>query len=310
MSKLRVAYIPEHFSTPLFFAEQQGYYAGKNLAVEFVKVPEGSGRLINLLNNDEVDVAIGLTEAFIANIAKGNDMIKLLDNYVKSPLLWAVSTGANRTNITSLPDLSQHGKIGISRIGSGSYVMSFVLAHKLGMDKFNEFVICSNFSNLRDSVNHVASRVGAVGSAGPSDAFMWEYFTSKKYYDSGEIKQIGEIYTPWPSWVLAASTKSVQSKKSDISSFVAAVNQGIAYYNEHTDEAVEYIAANLDYSAEDAREWTKTVEFNESIGTVPLDWDVIVKRTTDLLKSAGVLSGHSDAEIEARLDANVFKSNI
>ena len=79
MPTLKVAYIPEHFSTPLFFAQQQGYYKAHDLSIEFVKVPEGSGRLINLLNSNEVDIAIGLTEAFIADIAKGNENIHVLD---------------------------------------------------------------------------------------------------------------------------------------------------------------------------------------------------------------------------------------
>lgn len=306
LTTLKVAYIPEHFSTPLFFAEKQGYYTEHGLAIEFVKVPEGSGRLINLLNQGEVDIAIGLTEAFIADIAKGNDKIKLLDTYVKSPLLWAVSTGINRDQITSLESLSQHGKIGISRIGSGSYVMSFVLAHKLGMDKFDEFAICSNFKNLRDSVNESPQREKDIET---SDAFMWEYFTSKKYYDSREIKQIGEIYTPWPSWVITASTKSVDAKGKQIGDFITAVNQGIAYFNNHIDEAVQYIDANLDYSAEDAREWTKTVQFNEQVGKQPLDWQKIVVNTKQVLQQAGVLTD-SDDVIDARLNQHAYKSNI
>lgn len=136
MPTLKVAYIPEHFSTPLFFAQQQGYYKAHDLSIEFVKVPEGSGRLINLLNSNEVDIAIGLTEAFIADIAKGNENIHVLDTYVKSPLLWAVSTGSNRDDVT---DAKQLKRIGVSRIGSGSYVMSFVLAHQLG------FLLLTNF---------------------------------------------------------------------------------------------------------------------------------------------------------------------
>ncbi|CCG24890.1 thiamine biosynthesis enzyme [Candida orthopsilosis Co 90-125] len=308
MSILKVAYIPEHFSTPLFFAQQQGYYAKYNLSIEFVKVPEGSGRLINLLNNEEVDLAIGLTEAFVADIAKGNDKIKLLDTYVQSPLLWAVSTGSNRNELKNVQDLAKFGKIGISRIGSGSYIMSFVLAHQLGFDKFNEFAVCSNFRNLRDSVNKKQPEGGST-SYEISDAFMWEYFTSKKYYDSGEIKQIGEIYTPWPSWVITASTKAVTTKQQDIHNFISSVNEGIEYFNQHIDEAVDYIASNLDYSAEDARQWTKTVQFNDKVGQNPLDWEKIVVKTTNVLKDAGVLQD-SDDVIGKRLDEHVHKTNI
>ncbi|EMG48139.1 hypothetical protein SBY92_002020 [Candida maltosa Xu316] len=299
MSTLKVAFIPEHFSTPLFFAEQQGYYKSRDLTIEFVKVPEGSGRLINLLNANEVDIAIGLTEAFVADIAKGNEKVHILDTYVKSPLLWAVSTGYNRDDIVDTTKLS---KIGVSRIGSGSYIMSFVLAHQLGVPSFSEFPILSNFKNLRDSVN---LKEGVEGS----DAFMWEYFTSKKYYDNKEIKKIDQIYTPWSSWVISSSSTALNEKSKQLKDFISAVNEGIQYYNTHVDEAVEYISTNLDYSAEDAREWTKTVEFNKDLGEVPLDWETIVVKTKDTLKLAGVLTDSDDVLLK-RLDANVQKTNL
>ncbi|RLV92367.1 hypothetical protein JA1_003249 [Spathaspora sp. JA1] len=306
MSVLKVAYIPEHFSTPLFFAQQKGYYESFGLTIEFVKVIEGSGRLINLLNSGEVDIAIGLTEAFVADLGKGNESYKLIDTYVSSPLLWAISTGFNRKELTKAEEL-QGGKIGISRIGSGSHIMSFVLAHSLKFTKeFSQFPILSNFKNLRDSVNEKFTEGDELKN---SDAFMWEYFTSKKYYDNHEIKQIGEIYTPWPSWVINANAKSLSVKETDIKNFLTAVNSGIEYFVNHIDEAVEYISTNLDYSAEDAREWTKTVKFNQGVGKVPLDWDSIVVKTSEILKFAGVLTDSNEV-VAKRLEQQVLKNNL
>ncbi|EGW33903.1 uncharacterized protein SPAPADRAFT_59279 [Spathaspora passalidarum NRRL Y-27907] len=306
MSVLKVAYIPEHFSTPLFFAQQQGFYQANGLSIEFVKVIEGSGRLINLLNAGEVDIAIGLTEAFVADLGKGNDKYKLIDTYVSSPLLWAISTGFNRDELTDAKQL-EGKKIGISRIGSGSQIMSFVLAHSLKFtQEFSEFPILSNFKNLRDSVNQKFADGDELKN---SDAFMWEYFTSKRYYDNHEIKQIGEIYTPWPSWVINANAESLASKKTEIKNFIAAVNQGIQYYQGHIDEAVEYISTNLDYSAEDAKEWTKTVKFNQNVGKAPLDWDSIVVKTSEILKLAGVLTDSNEV-VSKRLEQTILKNNL
>ncbi|KAK6203029.1 uncharacterized protein RJT21DRAFT_23981 [Scheffersomyces amazonensis] len=301
ITTLKVAYIPEHFSTPLFFAEQQGYYESQNLKIEFVKVLEGTGRLVKLLNDGEVDIAIGLTEGFIADLAKGNDSYKLIDTYVNSPLLWAVSTGSNRNELTKVDQLD--GKsIGVSRIGSGSYIMSFVLAHDLKFSKeFSNFPILSTFKNLRDSVNHKLEDKELN-----SDAFMWEYFTSKKYYDNGEIKQIGQIYTPWPSWVITANAKTLESKNEAIKAFVSSVNKGINYFNVNKDKAIEYIGENLDYSKEDAGEWIKTVNFNSKVGQDELNWEAVVGKTSEILKIAGVLTD-SDEVISSRLESTVLK---
>ena len=288
---LRVAYVPEHFSTPLFFAQQQNYYADAGIDVKFIPVIEGTGRLVRLLSDGEVDIAIGLTEGFIADVAKGNDAYKVVGTYVESPLCWAVSTGASRTEITSTKDVLGK-KIGVSRIGSGSYIMSFVLGleHNASKPFFSDFPVLSNFANLRQSVND-----------GTSDAFMWEYFTTKKYYDNKELKQIGEIYTPWPLWVITAR-RDVDSTQLGL--FVSSVARGIDYFNNHHDEAVTYIGSNLDYSEEDARKWLTTVRFNSGLGSQKLDWDRVVTKTALVLQTAGVLTDSSE-EINLRLRSGV-----
>lgn len=291
MTTLNVAYIPEHFSTPLFFAEKHGFY--NDIKINFVPVIEGTGRLINLLNSGEVDIAIGLTEGFVADIAKGNEEYKLIDTYVNSPLCWAISTGINRDEISSKSSLD--GKtIGVSRIGSGSYIMSFVLALQNPdfKSKF-EFKPLDNFKNLRAAVN-----------SGEADAFMWEYFTSKRYYDNKEIKQVGDIYTPWPSWVVTANKKLVLGKPELIKQFIKGVNQGIAHFQKNPEEAITWISENLDYTKEDAKEWLPTVEFNEKVGQAPIDWERVVIKTKDTLKLAGVLQDLDDV-IDQRLVAGI-----
>uniref|UniRef100_A0A060TBH9 ARAD1D31878p n=1 Tax=Blastobotrys adeninivorans TaxID=409370 RepID=A0A060TBH9_BLAAD len=282
---IKVGYVPEHFSTPLFFARDQGYYAKQSVEVVFPPFPSGTGHMIQALKAKEIDVAIGLTEAFVSGIGKGADHYKIVGTYVQSPLNWAISTGAKRDEIKSVDDIK--GKtIGISRLGSGSNVMPFVLAKQQGWTDQFEFEIQDNFKNLRDGVNH-------TGSVKPTDAFMWEVFTTKKYYDSGEIKQIGNIYTPWPSWVITASSTFLTSSEgaAALKGFFNAVNEGIAYFNSHHDEAVTHISTNLDYSAEDARAWLKTVQFVDNVAVV--DKGTIVDKTVEILQSADVLDDSS-----------------
>lgn len=304
MVTLRVAYIPEHFSTPLFLAQEQGFY-GDALNVEFVPVIEGSGRLIKLLNDKQVDIAIGLTEAFISDIAKGNETYKLIASYVSSPLCWAVSTGYNRSDINQLKDL-QSKSIGVSRIGSGSYIMSFVLGLQQGFTEpfFKDYQVLSNFKNLRDSVN---LKFLSDDELNNSDGFMWEHFTSKKYYDNNDIKKVGEIYTPWPSWVINCNSEVLNNHKPQVLQFLAGIRKGIEYFWQNQLEATNHIASNLDYSKEDAEEWIKTVKFNESLGQTPLDWESIVTNTAKVLQKAGVLT-ESDEVITQRLESGVLKS--
>ncbi len=163
--------------------------------------------------------------------------------------------------------------------------MGYVLADERGWaseqaSPFSETVVLNTFENLRRAVN-----------SGEADFFMWEHFTSKRYYDNGEIRRVGEIYTPWSSWKIVASTGLVgkEGGRLDprVDDLLDKLNRGIEHFNENKEEAVEYISTALDYSEEDAREWLKTVRFPER--TQGVDPKVVIS-TVGILCKAGVLS--------------------
>lgn len=143
---------------------------------------------------------------------------------------------------------------------------------------YSDFVILNTFENLRKAVN-----------SGEADFFMWEHFTSKRYYDSGEIRKVGEIYTPWSSWKIVASTKLVRDGQLDLRlhNLFEKLDKGIQYFNENNEEAVSYISTELDYSEEDAKEWLKTVRFPTRTQGVDLS---VVEKTVATLRKAGVLT--------------------
>lgn len=291
-SPLRIGFVPEHFSTPIHFAKK--HYG---LDAELIPFPSGTGHMITAIRSGEIDVAIGLTEGWIAGLGKVENLeeddggYRLVGTYVETPLCWAISTGIDRTEIQSVDSL-KGGKVGVSRIGSGSYVMSYVLADRRNWllptagtsaapesaaAPFSDFVALDTFEKLRKAVND-----------GTADFFMWEHFTSKKYYDSGEIRRVGEIYTPWSSWKIVASTKLLKDGAVDerVEDLFERLNKGIKHFNENQDEAVKYISTELDYSEEDARDWLKTVKFPEATQGVDLE---VVNTTVDILKKSGVL---------------------
>jgi len=160
--------------------------------------------------------------------------------------------------------------------------MGYVLADQKGWSSagspYSDSVVLQTFANLRAAVND-----------GTADFFMWEHFTSKRYYDNGEIRKLGDIYTPWPSWHIVATTKVLSSDtgKAKVRELFEKLDQGIEYFRGHHDEAVQYISTELDYSEEDAREWLKTVKFSDK--TEGLNPDV-VSSCMRVLWKAGVLT--------------------
>jgi hypothetical protein len=254
--------------------------------------------MVTALQSGDIDVGIGLTEGWIAALGKAQAVkqdakFRLVGTYVETPLCWAISTGARRDELTSENDLKGK-KVGVSRIGSGSHVMSFVLADQKGWlnTRSSEppFPVepLNTFASLRDGVNK-----------DDADFFMWEHFTSKRYYDNGEIKRIGEIYTPWPSWHIVAHNhlfnpanwpKDPQMSDpvvmGELTDLLEKLNKGVKHFEENQEEAVTYISTNLDYSEEDAREWLKTVRFAHDVRGVDKS---VVNKTVQILKKAGVL---------------------
>lgn len=267
--------------------------------------PSGTGHMVTALQSGEIDIGVGLTEGWIAALgkaqaAKADAGFRVVGTYVETPLCWAVSTGARRGELTSIQDL-QGKKVGVSRIGSGSYVMSFVLADQQGwLDTSSSgsppfpVEVLNTFANLRDGVNDSTA-----------DFFMWEHFTSKRYYDNGEIKRIGEIYTPWSSWKIvavndllhpaanwsSASNASKPALKHELEDVLQKINKGVKHFEENNEEAVQCISTKLDYSEDDAREWRKTVRFAHDVRGVDRE---TVNKTVGILQKAGVLGEQVD----------------
>lgn len=114
----------EHFSAPLHFACSK---FGLDENVELTSFPSGTGTMIEAFKAEKIDVGIGLTEAWVAGMAK-DFATRSSDNavpwqsyhidgtYVESPLRWALSTGAGREEIKTIQDLKGK-KVGVSRMG-------------------------------------------------------------------------------------------------------------------------------------------------------------------------------------------------
>ncbi|KAI9807197.1 MAG: hypothetical protein M1825_005915 [Sarcosagium campestre] len=331
----------EHFSTPLHFAQK--YFS---LDATLIPFPSGTGHMIEALKADELDLAIGLTEGWIAGL--GKDLLlqqknnnsdephlaySLVGTYVDSPLCtaplpiasalvydrqadrmtaetlttgWAISAGANSTDRLPSIDALRGTKVGVSRLGSGSHVMSAVLADQRGWSNaktekgpeagreaeagaFEAIVPLGAFAQLRDGVN-----------TDKADFFMWEHFTSKRFHDSGEIRRLGEVYTPWSSWKIVARRPFLldddnhdrRRGQKTLDAVFEALDSGVKYFETHLDEAVEYISSTLEYSPEDARQWLHTVRFSRGVRGVD---EKTVEGTLEVLRKAGVLDGDLSA---------------
>jgi len=289
---LRVGYVREHFSTPLL----QFQDADQDQTFTLVECPSGTGQLIARLTKDEIDVAIALTDPLISGIANGSTAYKLCGSYVSTPLNWAVITGKD-TKFQSISDL-KGTTIGISRLGSGSQTMAYVMALQQGWPTEDlKFQINNDIHGLINSVND-----------GSTSAFMWEWFTTKPWVDRGEARFIGSVPTPWPSWLIAAHPSPDRAPPDALRSFMTGLSGYIRAFDSAANRAgpnLEVIKAKFGYPEEDIEAWLKTVAYPQDCLVIPSQ---VITDTLSVLEKAGVVKAPAGGfEISNFVDTEVVK---
>ena len=249
MTTLRVGGVPEHFNLPIHLCIEEGLFAEKGIHVEWVEFPGGTGAMNSALRNDEIDVAIILTEGIIKDIANGNPS-KIIQNYVSSPLRWGIHVAA-KSDFHSIADLEDK-RPAISRYGSGSHVMAYVQANELGWDTSKiECVV----------VNNITTAIEAL-TEGEADYFMWEHFTTKPLVDKGIFRRVGDFPTPWSSFVIAASDKTIEKDQKSLELFLSVLNAKTKIFKtlEHIEHA---LSERYEQNLEDIKKWLSITSWSQ-----------------------------------------------
>jgi ABC-type nitrate/sulfonate/bicarbonate transport system substrate-binding protein len=245
--KLNIGGVPEHFNLAWHKAMESGAFAESGFDVEWHDVPGGTGAMCKSLRNGDLDLAIGLTEGIVSDIVQGNPS-KILQFYVNSPLHWGIFVHAN-SSIQSIADMPEK-KYAISRYKSGSHLMAYVNARN------NQFQLCS------DDFVVVGDIEGARKALKEDTAqlFLWEKFTTKPLVDAGEFRMIGECVTPWPCFVIAATSQFIDKNEYAITELLNIINLH-CWLLMNNAQAPELVAARYGIKSEDARQWFKELEY-------------------------------------------------
>jgi hypothetical protein len=90
MASLILAGVPEQVNIPINICIERGIFKKYGIDVTFRLVPEGTGAMLNLLEEGGADLALTVTDAFMVGKANGRK-VELLGTFVESPLVWAVA---------------------------------------------------------------------------------------------------------------------------------------------------------------------------------------------------------------------------
>lgn len=176
--------------------------------------------------------------------------------------------------------------------------MSFVLAQQQGWKADSLTTVpLGPFGDLRNGVTGQNEAQSSQAPNPTAEFFMWEHFTTKPFFHpttekpNPPLKKIGEIFTPWPSWMIVASTALFPNPEQDdrLQALFRALDQGIKDFERDTAQVVRLLGTGelgCNYNEEDATEWLKDVKF--TAGTRGVDSKVI-GGVVDVLKTAGVI---------------------
>lgn len=249
MKTVNIVGVPEHFNLPWHLCIENGEFEAENIDLQWKDIPEGTGKMCQMLREGETDIAVILTEGIVKDILAGNPS-KIVQIYVQSPLIWGIHVAA-KSDFQTVKDLESK-KVAISRIGSGSQLMAYVNAAEQGWEQDElQFEI----------INTIDGAVEALTN-GTADYFMWERFMTKPLVDKGIFRRVGDCPTPWPSFVIAVRDEFLKKNPKVIEKILEIINKTTQDFAQIPNIDIT-LAELFNQKVEDIQEWLKMTQWSQ-----------------------------------------------
>ena len=250
MKNFVIGGVPEHFNLAWYLTLKDKRYQKEDINLRWRDYHGGTGDMCKALRNKDIDLAVILTEGIIRDIIHGNNA-KIVQVFVKSPLLWGIHVDAN-SSYSTVKDL-KGSKAAISRFGSGSHLMAYINAENYQWDLKNDLHF-EVIDNLEGALNHLPK--------GKGDYFLWEKFTTKPYVDQGIFKSLGNCPTPWPCFVIAVRNDVLENDPESIKAILNIINKETAQFK-NLPEIDKYIANRYNQQLTDVQEWLSLTQWSQ-----------------------------------------------
>jgi sulfonate transport system substrate-binding protein len=178
-----------------------------------------------------------------------------------------VKTGGAIKKLADLKDC----KFAISRWGSGSELMTFLLAEReqwkwnAGREDATRFVVAGTFEKMIDAVVR-----------GDASAFIWNYSMTQPMCDGGSIVNCGEIYTPWPCFVTAVRDDVWARDRARVTAILSTVAISAMLF-ENNAFATDLVAHRFGMRKETAAIWFASVKWAVAERPAEAVIDAVVK---------------------------------
>jgi len=270
MKKFKLGGVPEHFNYPWRVAIEEKAFDSLGVSLHWSDMTGGTGQMIKGLETGSLDIAVLLTEGISKAILQGTKA-KIVDIYVSSPLQWGIHVPANRNPKGN----EQLHRFAISRYGSGSHLMSYVLAQQ------EQWIKDQLIFNV---IGDVYGGIWALEN-NEADYFLWEKYTTQPFVDKGSCQRIGQVDTPWPCFVIACREELLQKDAEVIHQIIAIVKKHSAAISADSQTA-EAIAWRYHLSIPEVTQWLKETTWN----TKDIDLKAAIEHTINFLLDSELIT--------------------
>ena len=276
MHKFTIGGVPEYFNLPILNAIATGDLEKADIKLRWETVKEGTGAMSKMLHDGDLDIAMILLEGATKSILEGQ-RIKIIKDYVSSPLTWGVHTSPF---VHSVDELYAR-RIGISRYGSGSHMMAFLMAEQYGWPKESlEFVVINNLDGALDAF-----------AKQEIDIFLWEKFTTKPFVDAGQMNRIDTVATPWPCFVLAANARTMAAYSKEVKKICQLINHQASVLM--SDKSLsELISKDYGLTSDDSKLITQEVKWSTA---TEVD-EMAIQKVMDTYRELKVIKSTQDTK--------------
>ena len=245
---LRVGGVPEHFNLPWQLAAERDVFSNYDIDLSWTMYAGGTGAMTQAISNGLLDIAVLLTEGFIAAASDGLEA-SIAKVYIDTPLVWGIYSGA-QSSIQAV-DTFRNKRVAISRFGSGSHLMSMIHASER-----NEHIEDNQF----EIVNSLHGGVNALVQS-QADLFYWEKFMTRPHVRSGEVKSVGEFSAPWSSFLIIAGNKVMREKQEAVKRLLEIMNGECITFKQDVHSAI-HLSKRFDMTLPEARQWLQQTQWN------------------------------------------------
>jgi len=251
LKTVKIGGVPEHFNLAWYLTLKNKDYKNEGINLRWKDYFGGTGQMCKALRDNEIDLAVILTEGIIKDIIAGNKC-KIVQVFVKSPLIWGIHVGQH-SSYKTIDDI-KGTKAAISRFGSGSHLMAYINAqnNNWNLEKDLHFEVVKNLDGAVEALTNDTA-----------DYFMWEKFTTKPLVDSNTFRHIGDCPSPWSCFVIAVRDEFLANERECLQTILSIINTTTKEFKD-IPSIDTTIANRYGQELEDVQQWLNLTEWSQS----------------------------------------------